>query len=869
MATTIEELQILITAKTAGLQKVLGAVKDKLTGAEKAAKSATATVDAQGQQAADTSKKLADLTAALDNTNTQIELQKQKISELKAKQEGLTAKAQQQMQALEQESAGLEEQIRSTTERLEALKAEQGKAMSPIHADMINEEIKEVENALNELISKADEVGNKMADLDDAGDSTKMKQKIARAEGALLSLQRRADKTKESIEKLMSDPVPAAKKTEKAVKSVNNAVEKTGGTAKRSSNAFVQGFKRIAKQVLVFAVIYKTISGLNRYIGANLKTNAQFVASLNAIKTNLAVAFQPIYSAILPALNALMGFLAKVTAYIAAFISAVFGTTYKKSYEAAKGIESAKKAMAGYGKAAKKSGKEAKLALAGFDELNTLDFSNGADDASGGGADKGFTMEMPDMDIDGIQSKMDSLVAGIKSTFDKAWAGVKQGWDWTVKTFGPSFQAAWGEISPELEKWKQQFGNMFTDVMTLGEPLKNWFHERLVPFWQDGIQLAGHVWAGLLDSILSIVTSVWDAVFPIWEKLISEGLPRFTEFLKGVQEIFGKLFDLAKQIFDDIWQDVIDPAMQFISQIIKDALDIIFEWWDTWGKKIVDGLKDSLDKIKELWTNIWENFLKPFITKILDKLKEIWDNHLKDLIKEIGNFIGKLVTAAQDIFNKFIMPIVNWLVEKLGPIFVEIFDGILNVIGEALGGIIDAAKGIIKALGGIVDFVAGVFTGDWEKAWEGIKTFFSGIGEALGSIFKGAINQILEAFNFMIRQVNKVNFKLPDWIPGDLGGKEFGLSIPEVPKLDVGTNYVARDGLAYLHEGEAVVPKKYNPAAGGAAPDNKETNALLKQLIQAVKESGTVVIGRDSIGRAAVGYMNDYQKQTGQPAISL
>ena len=58
--------------------------------------------------------------------------------------------------------------------------------------------------------------------------------------------------------------------------------------------------------------------------------------------------------------------------------------------------------------------------------------------------------------------------------------------------------------------------------------------------------------------------------------------------------------------------------------------------------------------------------------------------------------------------------------------------------------------------------------------------------------------------------MNKI--KIPDWVPG-LGGKHpsFGM----IPKLRTGTNYVAGEGLAYLHEGEAVVPKKYNPAVGG------------------------------------------------------
>ena len=87
---------------------------------------------------------------------------------------------------------------------------------------------------------------------------------------------------------------------------------------------------------------------------ASLNTNAQFVNSLNQIKTNLMVAFMPIYQAILPAINTLMSALATVTQYIASFISALFGKTYKQSFQATQGLINAKDAMGAYGKATDK-----------------------------------------------------------------------------------------------------------------------------------------------------------------------------------------------------------------------------------------------------------------------------------------------------------------------------------------------------------------------------------------------------------------------------------------------------------------------------------------------------------------------------------
>ncbi|WP_206108669.1 hypothetical protein [Paenibacillus thiaminolyticus] len=308
-------------------------------------------------------------------------------------------------------------------------------------------------------------------------------------------------------------------------------------------NQFTQAFSRIMKQVFVFAVLYKAVRDFTEYLGSSLKTNAQYVASLNAIKTNLRVAFQPIYDAILPAINALMAWLAKATTYIAAFISALFGKTYKQSYDAAKGIETAKKSLAGYGKAAKKAGKEAKGALASFDELNTLDMSKSGDDsAAGGGGPGDFEMAMPDMDITGIQSQMDALVSTIKASFGGAWDFIRNGWTSLVNTFGPSFSAAWGQIAPVLEQWKMAFGQWYNDIISLGEPLKNWIITGLVPLWQKGIVMMGGVLAGLMDSALKLFNSLREAVYPIIEWFVTNGLPILTEFLSGALDIFWSLF---------------------------------------------------------------------------------------------------------------------------------------------------------------------------------------------------------------------------------------------------------------------------------------------------------------------------------------
>ena len=98
---------------------------------------------------------------------------------------------------------------------------------------------------------------------------------------------------------------------------------------------------------------------------------------------------------------------------------------------------------------------------------------------------------------------------------------------------------------------------------------------------------------------------------------------------------------------------------------------------------------------------------------------------------------------------------------------------------NTIGGIISAVQ---QVLSGIIQFISGVFSGNWSQAWEGIKSIFSGVWDGILSICKGVINGITGAVNVVIRGLNSL--KVPDWVPG-IGGK--GISIPEIPQLAKGS----------------------------------------------------------------------------------
>jgi hypothetical protein len=150
---------------------------------------------------------------------------------------------------------------------------------------------------------------------------------------------------------------------------------------------------------------------------------------------------------------------------------------------------------------------------------------------------------------------------------------------------------------------------------------------------------------------------------------------------------------------------------------------------------------------------------------------------------------------------------------------------------------IDTIKGVFEGLKqtfmGVVDFVAGIFTGNWSRAWEGVTGIFGGIFGSIGSIAKGPINAVIAIVNGAIRGINGINVTVPDWVPG-IGGQAFGFAIPEIPALAKG-GIATAPTLAMVGEGkesEAILP--LSKLSGMLNAPIGAISALLQRFMDAV-----------------------------------
>ena len=482
--------------------------------------------------------------------------------------------------------------------------------------------------------------------------------------------------------------------------------------------------------------------------------------------------------------------------------------------------------------------------LAAFDEINKLS-SDSADNTSDDTSAALSTSHAltPEVDTKKASSMLDEFVKSAR----KAFSSLKKYID---EKFTPIFDCIWDGLKAETFKLQQTLGGVFGDIKTLAEPLKSYFAGDFTAFLQTAFATLGNIAVGLFDSFNMVFADIWNvAAFPMLQNFVTVGLPLITQFATQMLLTISTLFDSIKELFDTFWQEFTVPILDEIAQIWNDLWQTISGAWAEWGQPIFDSLREAITGTKDAILNIWEQWLRPLFDEFMAIIDSVWTEHLQPLLAEFLDFVGQLVSGALEIYNSAILPVINWLVQKLQPVVKSVGSYFLGVFHEILNAVIERARGIIRVLSGIVQFVTGAFTGDWQKAWNGIKQIFKGVWDSFYAVVKlpinliiGAINAmtgaISDALNYIVDAVNELSFEVPDWVP-NIGGEEFGFDlpnvyIPEIPKLAAGT----------------VVPANYGEFMAVLGDNTREPEVVspLSTMKQAVLEA-LVAYGGDGSGQ--------------------
>lgn len=258
---------------------------------------------------------------------------------------------------------------------------------------------------------------------------------------------------------------------------------------------------------------------------------------------------------------------------------------------------------------------------------------------------------------------------------------------------------------------------------------------------------------GWVDKIKKNLLPLFEPIQKSWSQY---GKP----LLKSMEYAFNSNITLIKTIgksFKEVWLNGTgEKTLGIYFQALTSIFNIIGNintafanaWQNNGGTEIIQQLWNGFNnlllivqdfyKTIEEWTSS-ENFqefansiigicetLSGWFELVTQKLKEIWDNGGRETFSKLLGCISKLVTAISSIIS-FLSPVIEFVLNIVTPVVTEI----INVIGY-----------VIDALSGLLDFIIGVFTGDWERAWNGIKEFFIGIWNALKTIVVTIFNII-------------------------------------------------------------------------------------------------------------------------------
>lgn len=614
-----------------------------------------------------------------------------------------------------------------------------------------------------------------------------------------------------------------------AVQQVNGAIEK-----------FIKRVKKIALTILVFQFVSKAFRTMIEGIKTGIQNYARYSEQFNQkmsemksatlnLKNSIGAAAIPIVNALAPALTVLCSWLTKAINLFNKFISALSG---KKTWIRAK--EQQVDYAASLDNTAN-AAKKAKGALQGFDELNVINSNDSGSSGDGSGGSGG-----------GVDYEEVPL---------------------TEKDF------AW------IEKIKKIFESILPVVVAIGAALLAW---KIASFLSDLMKV--HPILGTILSILAIIAGLALAIysyFHMWNEGVDwQGL---IGYILGVSLAFGGLYALFGPLVAGIFLIIASAAglilaLKDISEnglnaknaslLLVSAIGLcagVFMVFGTTAAFVVAGLL----------------LISAGIADVIQKGVTLKNGLLivAGVFLSVSAVAGAVIGAIAALVAGLVLAVIaDWENFKK-----TVWEPMKKWFAELWSDFTQITNGFKKMLDGLTLFVNGVFSGDWKKAWEGIKETFGGAWDGIVGLLKASANLIIgilnTVYNFVcgvvnaiINGINKISFTTPDWLNylhEGWGGQSFGgFNLQPIQPINI--PYLANGGittgstLANIGEAgrEAVLPLENNlsymkPLAEMIASEMKGV-----QTVRIVADEGKIfkIVKEEA---------NDYYRRTGNPAFDF
>lgn len=339
-----------------------------------------------------------------------------------------------------------------------------------------------------------------------------------------------------------------------------------------------------------------------------------------------------------------------------------------------------------------------------------------------------------------------------------------------------------------------------------------------------GVNLFGTMWEDLGPQVITSMSTASDAI---------------DKSKESVEELVNVKYDTLSGALGGLWRTIQVDALQPIgNQLIPYAtkgINVVQKFTDKWNKlgpatqktvvkfaavaasagpvlmgfgKISTGISTEISNFGRLsgaitrltgasgFSGIAKIMTGPFgiaaagvITAAVLIYKN-WDR-IEPILQKTGQRFENFWNTVQPQLEPFIeltKEAATYLQETFGPVIDDVFSFAGEFIVETFdltGAGIDA---FLTMLEGIISFLSGAFTTDWNAVWNGCKDFVGAAFSSLADMVKVPINAVIAIVNGAIAKINDIKFTVPEWVPG-IGGKGWeGLNIPQIPTLAKGTD---------------------------------------------------------------------------------
>lgn len=199
--------------------------------------------------------------------------------------------------------------------------------------------------------------------------------------------------------------------------------------------------------------------------------------------------------------------------------------------------------------------------------------------------------------------------------------------------------------------------------------------------------------------------------------------------------------DKIKTALDGLLK-AIEPFTSGLLIAVQTVRDAISDIYDNHLKPHFDSIANGLSEILGKLLDGYNTYMVPVLQGLGDRFKEIMEGPFGETLDKVKDFIGKLIDAVKLLWENVLVPFFSWIASNVYPVLAPIVDFIGNTVLSVFDTIIDVIGNIAESLGGIIDFLVGIFTGDWKKAWESIKLHTSIIWNAIDGVISTIWNGI-------------------------------------------------------------------------------------------------------------------------------